>query len=80
MTDYDHLRGYLHSDTLSWSYGGVKGRRGRVAATPGGEADRRSRPTRSPRSGFDGVWLDRFGYGPDLAQVEAELTPRSGRR
>jgi phosphoglycerol transferase len=26
MTDYDHLRGYLHSSTLNWSYGGVKGR------------------------------------------------------
>ena len=22
MIDYDHLRGYLHSDTLGWSYGG----------------------------------------------------------
>ena len=26
MTDYDHLRGYVHSDTLHWSYGGAKGR------------------------------------------------------
>ena len=26
MSDYDHLRAYLHSDTLGWSYGGVKGR------------------------------------------------------
>jgi phosphoglycerol transferase len=26
MTDYEHLRGYLHSSSLKWSYGGVKGR------------------------------------------------------
>src|SRR5207244_1350618 len=23
---YDHFRGYLHSQTLRWSYGGMKGR------------------------------------------------------
>ena len=26
LNDYEHMKGYLHSDTLRWSYGGVKGR------------------------------------------------------
>ena len=26
MTDYEHLRGYMHSSTLHWSYGSIKGR------------------------------------------------------
>src|SRR5262249_2167724 len=30
MFDYDHARGYLHSQTLRWSYGAVKGRASEV--------------------------------------------------
>lgn len=26
LGDYEHLKGYLHSESLRWSYGGVKGR------------------------------------------------------
>ena len=26
MTDYQHFTGYLHTDSLRWSYGGIKGR------------------------------------------------------
>ncbi len=26
LGDYEHLKGYLHSESLHWSYGGVKGR------------------------------------------------------
>ncbi len=29
-------------------------------------------------AGFDGVWLDRFGYEGDLAQVEADLSAAFG--
>ena len=72
MIDYDHLRGYLHSDTLSWSYGGVKGREAdwqqRLATLPIGE-----QAEAIAEAGFDGLWFNRFGYGPELAQVEAEL-------
>ena len=72
MVDYDHLRAYLHSDTLGWSYGGVKGR----------EADWQqalaNRPIKETvafvaRAGFDALWLDRFGYGLDVNQMEEGL-------
>ncbi len=72
MVDYDHLRGYLHSDTLGWSYGGVKGRM----------SDWQQRLVgRSPTEiadgvalvGFDAIWVDRFGYGPEAAAIESAL-------
>lgn len=70
MNDYDHLAGYVHSTTLSWSYGGVRGR----------EADWQLALARRPLVeqvvgiavvGFDALWLDRAGYG---AQAEAMVT------
>ncbi|MGQ0823979.1 MAG: hypothetical protein ACT4OX_02925 [Actinomycetota bacterium] len=79
MTDYDHLRGYLHSDSLSWSYGGVKGREDawqqRLADLPLDE-----QPDAIVLAGFDGVWLDRAGYlEPDRVAIEAALTDAFGR-
>jgi phosphoglycerol transferase len=62
MFDYDHFRGYLHSKSLRWSYGAMKGR-------PGGDwlAELQAKPVEEvlpavARAGFRGLWLDRFGY------------------
>lgn len=73
MTDYDHLRGYLHSRTVRWSHGGVKGR----------EADWQpqmlsGRPTATvvadvTAAGFDAIWIDRAGYSDAGAAVEKDL-------
>jgi phosphoglycerol transferase len=61
MTNQDPWRGFLHSDQLRWSFAGMRGR----------EADWQEYTTRQPRpemvdaitaSGFDGIYLDRFGY------------------
>lgn len=70
---YDHLRPYLHSRRLCWSFGGVKGR----------EADRWYRETacQSPPelirslagAGFGGVWVDTSGYADGCAACVAEL-------
>ena len=72
MSDYDHLRAYLHSDTLGWSYGGVKGRASdwqqRLAGLSAGELAEAVAGV-----GFDGLWLDRFGYGSELAEIETLL-------
>lgn len=87
MHDYDLLKGYLHSDGLRWSYGGMKGRQSpwyaETAALPvprmlaGAVAE-----------GFDGLWIDRRGYrdpgagpGPDTAPaVELEVRGVLGAR
>ena len=75
MVDYDHLRGYLHSNTLRWSYAGFKGR------MP--EWQRRLETVDASTllravalMGFDGLYLDRFGYLD--RELEAELTLVSG--
>ena len=73
MVDYDHLRGYLHSNALYWSYGTMKHREGdlwlqRVSALPTEEFLQ----TLS-LSGFSGIYLDRNGFEDRGAAKEAEL-------
>ncbi len=72
MEDYDPLRGYLHSHDLRWSYGAMKGRpsdwAGLVAAEP---VPLLTAAVAS--AGFDGIEIDRFGYGDNGADLEARL-------
>jgi phosphoglycerol transferase len=73
MEDYALLRGYLHSSSLRWSYGAMKGR----------ETDRWQREvTRQPLkelvsdlavAGFSGIYIDRQGYADGGASLEAGL-------
>jgi len=71
MTDYEHLRGYLHSETLHWSYGGVKGRDSEW---------QKSLPTDTQllletlkRNGFATIWVDRRGYEDQGSSLLSEL-------
>jgi phosphoglycerol transferase len=74
MVDYDHLRGYLHSHDLRWSYGAMKNRAGdlwlkEIAAQPVEKM-----VESLAFAGFSGVYLDRNGYNDDdAARMEAEL-------
>jgi phosphoglycerol transferase len=77
MVDYDPLRGFLHSDTLEWSYGGMRGRDG----------DWQESVSRWPREafldaitavGFRGLWIDRFGYADRGRELEADITALVG--
>ena len=76
MTDYDHLRGYLHSSTLKWSYAEVKGRdhdwQEAVSALP-----LENMLPVLVGSGFDALWIDGAGYedgGRDLAASLSRFT------
>lgn len=74
MNDYDLLRGYLHSKSLRWSYGTIKGREGDVWMR-----DVALKPTAImvetlAWSGFSGVYVDRFGYADNGAKLEGELS------
>jgi len=77
MKDYDHLRGYLHSTKLRWSYGAMKGRKWdswqrETAALPLPQLIQTLRS-----AGFRGLYFDRYGYsGRD--QTENELQERLG--
>ena len=74
MVDYDHLRGYLHSQHIRWSYGTIKNRIGdlwlkQIAALPVEQM-----VESLAFAGFSGVYLDRNGYADDeAARMEAEL-------
>lgn len=73
MSDYEHLKAYLHSKTLRWSYGAVRGREAdvwqlEVSGLPAAElvAAVKSR-------GFKGVWVNRFGGETMEQQIQAVL-------
>ncbi|MBL8190631.1 MAG: hypothetical protein JNK38_21610 [Acidobacteria bacterium] len=71
MFDYDHARGYLHSQGLRWSYGAMQGR--------DDEAWQKLLIAKSTAelieaialSGFQGLYLNREGFGD--AKVESEI-------
>ena len=61
MTNYDQVRGYLHSHHLRWSYGAMQGR------PADWSEDLADKPVSVvvpsvAAAGFDGVWVDRFGF------------------
>jgi phosphoglycerol transferase len=78
MTDYDPLAGYLHSRSLRWSYGAVKGRDidhwlASVSAQP---TDQLVASVKA--AGFSGIYIDRFGYDDHAFALEAQLRALSG--
>jgi phosphoglycerol transferase len=71
---YEPLKPYLHTTTLRWSYGAVKGR-----PDADWQADLRDMPTETildtvVSEGFDGIYIDRFGYPDRAAELEGELS------
>jgi phosphoglycerol transferase len=74
MGDYDLLRPFLHTRTLRFSYGAVRGRE-----ASRWQADLASRPLpdaarRLTLAGFRGVYIDRAGFADGGAAVEAALS------
>ena len=78
MLTYDHGRPYLWSQQLSWSWPSFSDKR-QIWASSIGKPLEDVFLTNLVTSGFDGLWLDRFGYNPaDLLGVEAKLTGELG--
>lgn len=72
MGVYDGFRPYLHSTTLRWSFGAMRGR------PEDWHADVADLPLAAllagaAASGFSGLVVDRFGYADSGAALEAEL-------
>src|SRR3981081_4534924 len=77
MTNYDQVRGYLHSHGLRWSYGGMQGR------SADWTEDLADKPASLvvpavAASGFDGIWVDRYGYPAGGASISAALRTVTG--
>ena len=74
MSHYDPFRLYLHSRTLRWSYGAMKGRataewqKGVSALAPAAMCEALA------NAGFGGLCVDRAGYADNGRAVEAALT------
>jgi phosphoglycerol transferase len=65
MVDYDHVRPYLHTDDLRWSYGAMKGRDEDLGDDVSIDEAR--------DAGYAGIEVDRFGYADNGAAVEADV-------
>ena len=74
MIDYDHLRGYLHSQNLRWSYGTIKNRAGDLWVKQIAALRLEEMCQSLAFAGFSGVYIDRYGYdGDSLALLESQL-------
>jgi hypothetical protein len=73
MTVYEQFRGYLHGKTLRWSYGAMRGREGDRWQMEVAAQSTEDLLETLVRSGFSGIYLDRYGYADDGKTIEAEL-------
>jgi phosphoglycerol transferase len=71
MRDYSHLRAYVYSQGLFWSYGALHGRPA---------SDNIEALSREPldlavirKAGYTGIYIDRFGYPGHKPPAEAQL-------
>lgn len=74
LEGYDEARGYLHSSSLEWSYGSVKGRPGDMFFRTLARQPLARQIEIARRAGFRGVYIDRRGYLDNGTAIEAELT------
>jgi phosphoglycerol transferase len=98
MLMYDPLDGYLHSSSLRWSFGAMRGRANaqwqeRLAAqitAAGAHATYSPKSAQAARAllegplrilvlaGFDGLYIDRYGYADDANPLIAALAQTLG--
>ncbi len=69
-----HLRGYLHSDALRWSFGGMRGRESdwqdQLLPLPALDG-----AARVALAGFEALYIDRAGYPDRGVELEGRLEP-----
>ena len=79
MVDYSHLRGYLHSDTLRWSYCAVKGRETDQWQRQISQKTLEEQLVLMREQGFTGIYIDTYAYTADeLSVLQAELKNEVG--
>ena len=73
MIDYDHLRGYLHSQKLCWSYGCMKGRAGDTWSKEVSMKPAEELVPILARAGFRGIYINRAGFADGAFELEKRL-------
>ncbi|SFE86189.1 phosphoglycerol transferase [Paenibacillus algorifonticola] len=74
MTDYEHFKGYLHTKNLRWSYGAMKGRTAADWLKDISSNDTAQLIQKASYAGFEGIYIDRYGYVDGGLQIEKELS------
>ena len=70
---YEHMKGFLHSQTLRWSYGGMRGRAGDLFFRALAQEPMASQIDVIRRLGFSGIYVDRRGFLDGGQAVEDEI-------
>lgn len=73
MADYSPFRAYLHSKTLHWSYGAMKGRSG-DEWLKGIVSEPLPKMVRDINGTFGGIYIDRSGYVDNGLNITSELS------
>jgi len=76
---YDHLKPYLHSKNLYWSYGSIKGRTGDMWQEYVSNLPVKKLISTIYFSGFRGLYLDKNGYKDGGLTIEKELNTHLGK-
>lgn len=75
ITDYEHFRGYLNTREVKWSYGAFKGSYADAIIKSIGYKSGADLLDTLVVMGYDGLFIDRFGYDDSGAGVEAQIRP-----
>ncbi|MBM7866615.1 hypothetical protein GTO89_08660 [Heliobacterium gestii] len=73
MGDYQLYRGYLHSNKLRWTYGAVRGRPEDIWYKEVTDKPLPEMVKSITVAGFSGIYIDRYGYKDNGAQLEREI-------
>jgi hypothetical protein len=73
MQDYDHLRPYLYTSDLKWSYGDSKGRKASNWNQATAFLPIEQMLQRLAGAGFSGIYIDRFGYQDTGEDIQASI-------
>jgi len=73
MGCYEHGRPYLHSRTLRWSYGSIRGREADRTVHALSDLPFEAMIAKARKMGFSGIYVDRFGFKDSGKEVESLL-------
>lgn len=73
LMPYDHLRGYLHTNQIKWSFGTIKGREDDLFFRKLAEQPLVEQMPTIRELKFSGIYIDRFGFKDGGVAIEAEL-------
>jgi hypothetical protein len=74
MADYEHIKAYLHSHALRWSYGAIKGREADLWQETTAAKSLSEMLKAISLAGFSGIYIDRYGYADNGLAAETQIT------